>query len=231
MNWRLLLALLLLTGACATTAPTAETASVKPGINETFLSAELNVDSYVERFEAESREIARAAGAIAACCGIGPGMEVADIGAGTGLFEPIFSAAAGADGRVYAVDLSDGFLTHLSRRAAAEGWTNVEVVRCTEKSVELPKRSVDVVFICDTYHHFEYPQATLASIRSALRPGGLLVVVDFKRIEGESSEWLLGHVRAGQEVFRAEIEAAGFKFVDAPVVAGLAENYLMRFRR
>lgn len=230
MTLRPLLLLLALT-ACAVPAPQAETTSVKPGINENFLSAELNVNTYVERFEAESREIAHLAGAIAACCGVGPGTEVADIGAGTGLFEPIFSAAAGSQGRVYAVDLSDGFLAHLAERAAAEAWQNVEIVRCTDKATGLTKKSVDVVFICDTYHHFEYPQSTLASIRSALRPGGLLVVVDFNRIEGVTSEWLLGHVRAGKEVFRAEIEAAGFKFLDEPKVPGLQENYLLRFRR
>lgn len=225
------LPLLLAFAACTAPAPPIEAASVKPGINDTFLSADLDVASYVERFEGESREIARAAGAIAACCGVGPGTQVADIGAGTGLFEPIFSAAAGPQGRVFAADLSDKFLAHLARRAAAEGWTNVQVVRCSEKSSELAKKSVDVVFICDTYHHFEYPQATLASIRSALRPGGMLVVVDFNRIEDVSTAWLLGHVRAGKEVFRAEIEAAGFRFVDEPAVPGLKENYLLRFRR
>jgi len=228
---RRLLPLIFLFAACATPAPPPETESVKPGINEPYLSADVDVDNYVQRFEGESREIARAAGAIAACCGVGPGDEIADVGAGTGLFEPLFSAAAGPSGRVYAVDLSAGFIAHLGQRRAAEGWQNVEMVLCTEKSVELPRKSVDVVFLCDTYHHFEYPQATLASIRSALRPGGLLVVVDFKRVEGLTSEWLLGHVRAGQEVFRAEIEAAGFEFVDSPAVAGLEENYLMRFRR
>lgn len=231
MRLHRLLPLLLSLPACASPVPPPETESVKPGINEAFLSTDLKVNTYVERFEGESREIARAAGALAAVCGVGPGMEVADVGAGTGLFEPIFSAAAGPSGRVYAVDLSDGFIAHLGQRRASEGWSNVEVVRCTEKSVELPKKSVDVVFICDTYHHFEYPQATLASIRSALRPGGLLVVVDFKREEGTTSEWLLGHVRAGKEVFRAEIEAAGFDFVDEPAVAGLEENYVLRFRR
>lgn len=222
--------LLLALAACAAPAPV-ETASVKPGINDSFNSPDLNVAEYVTRFEAESREIARAAGALAAVCGIGPGDEVADVGAGTGLMLPIFSAAAGATGRVYAVDISDVFLAHLASRAAAEGWTNVELVKCGEKSSALPKRSVDVVFVCDTYHHFEYPQSTLASIRSALRPGGMLVVVDFERIEGVSSEWLLNHVRAGKEVFRAEIEAAGFTLIDEPELPGLEENYVLRFRR
>jgi predicted methyltransferase len=223
--------LLLVFAACAAPAPPVETASVKPGINQAYLSTDLKVETYVARFEGESREIARAAGAIAACCGIVPGAEIADVGAGTGLFEPIFAAAAGPSGRVFAVELADAFVAHLAQRAAVEGRQNVEIVHCTERSVELLARSVDLVFVCDTYHHFEYPQSTLASIRRALRPGGLLVVVDFERIEGVSSAWLLGHVRAGKATFRAEIEAAGFDFVDEPDVPGLQENYLLRFRR
>jgi len=228
----ILTSLVLALGACtATNTAQLEETSVKPGINEPFLADDLKVDTYVLRFEGESREIARASGTIAAFCGLQPGTAIADVGAGTGLFEPVFSQAVGGSGKVYAVDLSDAFLGHLAARDAAEGWQNVEIVACTERSVELTASSVDVVFLCDTYHHFEYPQSTLASIRSALRPGGLLVIVDFERIEGVSSEWLLGHVRAGKEVFRAEIEEAGFRFLDEPEVPGLEENYLLRFRR
>ena len=90
---------------------------------------------------------------------------------------------------------------------------------------------LDLVFICDTYHHFEYPQTTLASLHAALRPGGMLAVVDFERIEGVSRPWVLNHMRAGKEVFRSEIEAAGFRFLEEVEVAGLEENYLLLFRR
>jgi SAM-dependent methyltransferase len=233
-SWRPLIGLVplwLALGACAAADTSAAEASVKPGINESFLAPDLAVDPFIQRFEAESREIARAAGAIAACCGLTPGTAIADVGAGTGLFEPLFDQAVGPDGKVYAVEISTAFLAHLAARAAAVGWRNVELVASSERSVELPARSVDVVFVCDTYHHFEYPQSTLASIRRALRPGGLLVVVDFERIEGVSSAWLLEHVRAGKETFRAEIEQAGFRFLDEPEVPGLEENYLLRFRR
>jgi predicted methyltransferase len=71
----------------------------------------------------------------------------------------------------------------------------------------------------------------LASLRQALVPGGRLVVVDFERIEGQSRDWVLEHVRADRATFQSEIEAAGFELVDAPVIAGLEENYVLRFRR
>jgi ubiquinone/menaquinone biosynthesis C-methylase UbiE len=154
---------------------------------------------------------------------------VADIGAGTGLFMPYFSRAVGPTGKVIAVDIVPAFVAKLKGRAAELGLANVSTVLCTERSVELPPASIDVAFICDVYHHFEYPQSSLASIRKALKPGGTLVVVEFKRIPGVSSEWIMNHVRAGQEVFEAEIAAAGFARIgESPI---LKDNYILRFRR
>jgi predicted methyltransferase len=102
---------------------------------------------------------------------------------------------------------------------------------CAEDSVELPAESVDLVFVCDTYHHFEYPRSTTTSIHSALRDGGELFVVDFERIPGVTRPWLLEHVRAGKQTVIAEIESFGFEFVEELKVAGLEENYAIRFRK
>lgn len=231
----LLLPLLPLTlAACANTpsAPAAvEEESVKPGINANFLSEELDVDEYVERFEVESREVAAHHRDILAALELRPGLAVADVGSGTGLFLQGLSEGVGSDGRIYAVDISPRFIEHLQGRVTAEGLDNVEVVRCSERSAELAHGSVDLAFVCDTYHHFEYPRNTLASLHHAIRPGGRLVVVDFERIPGVTREWLLGHVRAGKEVFRAEIEAAGFRFVEELGIEGLEENYALLFER
>ena len=81
-----------------------------------------------------------------------------------------------------------------------------------------------------SYHHFEYPQATLASIYRALRPGGTFVIVDFERIPGKTREWLLNHVRCGKKQVISEVTAAGFEMVEE-VQLGFQENYFLRFRR
>jgi predicted methyltransferase len=206
-------------------------ASVKPGINDDFLSADLQVEAFIQRFEGESREIAKNHAHIQAAVALRTGQCVADIGAGTGLFLEGFARAVGPTGKLLAVDLSPQFVAHLDERIAAAGWTHVQTVLCSDDDVRLAPGSIDVAFICDTYHHFEYPERTMASIHRALKPGGALCVVDFHRIPGVSREWLLGHVRAGQEVFRAEIEAAGFAFVEEVKIEGLQENYFLRFRR
>lgn len=69
----------------------------------------------------------------------------------------------------------------------------------------------------------------LASIHRALRPGGSLVMIDFDRIPGLSTPWILTHVRAGKQTARREFEAAGFTLVEE--IPLLRYNYMLRFRR
>lgn len=221
-----LLALVVPAGLPALSVP-AQEKSVRPGINKPFENPDLS--KWVNTFETESREIYAQRKAIVAACRLRPGMAVADVGAGTGLFTRLFAAEVGERGRVYAVDIAPKFIAHIERTCRDAGLRNVVGVVCTPTSACLPAGSVDLVFICDTYHHFEYPSRTMASIHQALRPGGRLVLVDFKRIPGVSSDWVLGHVRAGQEVFTREIESAGFRVAAEPRI--LKENYSLVFER
>ena len=206
-----------------------EAQSVKPGINANFLNKDLDVSEWIGRFEVESREVYAHRTKVLDATGIKPGNSVADIGAGTGFYSRLFAETVGADGHVYAVDISPNFIEHIQKQVQADKLTNITTVLCSDKSTELKPDSVDAVFICDTYHHFEYPQATLKSIRDALRPGGTLVVIDFERIPGESRDFIIGHVRAGKSVFQKEIEDAGFKFVEEVEIPGLKENYFLKF--
>ena len=207
----------------------AETQSVKPGINANFLNKDLDVSEWIGRFEVESREVYAHRAKVLDAAGIKPGNSVADVGAGTGFYSRLFAETVGADGHVYAVDISPNFIEHIEKQIRADKLTNITTVLCSDKSTELKPGSVDAVFICDTYHHFEYPQATLKSIRDALRPGGTLVVIDFERIPGESRDFILGHVRAGKSVFQKEIEDAGFKFIEEVEIPGFKENYFLKF--
>lgn len=210
-------------------APVAAEASVKPGINAEYLKPDLNVSNWVERFEREGREIYEHRNAIVAAAKVKPGSAIADIGCGTGLFTPMLAAATGSSGKVYAVDIVPVFLSLVKQRAAESGLNHVQTVLGGERSVNLPADSVDLAFICDVYHHFEYPQHSLASLHRALRKRGKIFLIDFKREPGVSSDWVLNHVRAGQAQVTAEVEAAGFvKVEEIPL---LRDNYVLRFRK
>ncbi|MCZ6675155.1 MAG: methyltransferase domain-containing protein [Verrucomicrobia bacterium] len=217
---------------CATLAfpALAQKESVNPGINNSYLSKDLIVEEWIERLEKEGREVFDNREAIVAALGLKPGMDIADIGSGTGAHLPFMSAEVQSSGQVFAVDIVSKFLAHVDEQKAKNDWDNVKTVLCTERSVELPIRSVDMAFICNVYHHFEYPSDSLESIHQALRSKGKIVLIDFKRIPGESSEWILGHMRAGQEVFEAEIVKAGFKKL-GEVDDLLKENYMVFFEK
>lgn len=183
------------------------------------------------RFESEDREISAARLAVFKALQIEEGMHVADVGAGTGLFAPLLHPAVGGNGKVYCADFSPQMVAYLRARVVRESLEQVDVVRCTDTTTGLEPASVDLLFICDTYHHFEQPEAMLRSIHQALRPGGRFALVDYERIQGVTGEWMYNHLRVGKEEALAEVEAAGFEFLEQPKVAGLVENYMLLFRR
>lgn len=204
----------------------AQDKSVRPGINDSFLNPD--VGQYVERFETESREVFALRAEIVTACQLQPGETIADVGAGTGLFTRLFAGQVGPDGIVIAVDIAQNFLDHIAQTARAAEMKNIETRLCTADSVELLPESIDVAFICDTYHHFEFPHKTMTSLWQALKPGGRVIVVDFRKVPGESSEFVMGHVRAGQEIFESEIVQAGFQ-KRRQVDGLLKENYFVEF--
>ncbi len=201
--------------------------SIRPGINKPYENPD--VKEFIRKFETEHREIYAKRKDILRNCQLKPGMTVADVGAGTGLFTRLFAEAVGPQGQVYAVDISPKFIEHIEKTCKEAGFKNVKGIVGKSESAGLPEKSVDLVFICDTYHHFEFPLKMMASIHQALKPGGRVVLVDFHRIVGKSSERVLEHVRAGQEVFEKEIERAGFKKIGEEYL--MKENYFVRFEK
>jgi ubiquinone/menaquinone biosynthesis C-methylase UbiE len=188
------------------------------------------VKEFQGKFEVESREVYTQREKIVAACKLKPGMVVADVGAGTGLFTRLMAKEVGRDGQVFAVDIAPKFLEHVQKTSRDAGLKNVTPVLCSPDSVDLPPNAVDLAFICDTYHHFEFPERTLLSLYRAVKPGGRVVVIDFHRVAGKSSDWTLKHVRAGQEVFEKEIVSAGFEKTDE-VKDLLKDNYFVVFTK
>jgi ubiquinone/menaquinone biosynthesis C-methylase UbiE len=213
-------------GTSQTPAPATQ---VDPKINEPFKKPD--VKAYIKKFEARDRETYVKRHEIVAVLGLAPGMTVADVGAGTGLFTRLLAEKVGASGKVYAIDIAPEFLAHIAAEAKKRCQTQVHTVRGTQETTNLPRDSVDLAFLCDVYHHLERPAPLLSSIRAALRPGGKLVVVEFDRVEGRSAEFVLKHVRASQEVFRKEIKSAGFRPIQAPGAPKLTENFLCCFEK
>jgi ubiquinone/menaquinone biosynthesis C-methylase UbiE len=208
---------------------TAQTPAPPSDINKPFQNP--NVPEYVKKFEVDSREVYARRAEIVKAIRVVPGMVVADVGAGTGLFTRLFAERVGPTGKVYAVDISAPFLKHIAAESKQRGHLHVQVVQGSHDSINLPEQQADVVFLCDTYHHLEHPERVLASIHRALRPEGRLVIVELDRREGVSADFVLKHVRASKAQFLAEIAAAGFELTTTPEPPPLKENFFAELRK
>ncbi len=206
----------------------AEEQNVSPGINDYYL-ADPDYEDWVRIFESPGREVYDKRKAVVRALDIRPGMDIADIGAGTGLYTRAFSHEVGSEGTVYAVDIARNFIDGIDQQAKAAGVQNVVGVVNTAKDVNLDPASIDLAFVCDTYHHFEYPRSMLQSINEALRPGGSLVIIDFRKIKGFSSNWVMSHTRSDKKNVIGEVESEGFELIEDQDF--LKTNFYLRFTR
>ncbi len=146
---------------------------------------------------------------------IGPGMAVADVGAGLGYFTFPLGRVVGASGRVTAVDVDPRFCDFLRELVRLQGLSNVDVVRGLPGDTRLPPASQDRVFVCETLAGLvaaegEDPGGSavpdlLASMRASLAPGGTLIVADHHAAAAGG-----GGARVTTAALIARIERAGF---------------------
>ena len=111
------------------------------------------------------------------------GEVIADIGAGSGYFTFRLARHVGDSGRVYAVDVSPEMIVHLNRHIRDLKLTNVVTILSAPDDPLLADASVDRFFICDTWHHIENHDRYLALLKKMLKPGGQVVMIDFKKAE------------------------------------------------
>jgi ubiquinone/menaquinone biosynthesis C-methylase UbiE len=186
-----------------------------------------DVDRWVAAFEGPERDRRQKPDEVVAALKIPDGASVADIGAGTGYFSRRFSRVVGERGVVYAVDLEPNMLRYIAKRARTEGQRNVVPVLAQPDSPMLPPRSVDLVFICDTIHHIENRDRYYRLLREDLRPGGRLVIVDFKK-DASVTEGPPPEMRIDRAELESELSRAGFSVAEE--LDFLPDQYLIVFR-
>lgn len=141
---------------------------------------------------------------------IEPGMTVADVGAGVGYHALKMAERVGPDGLVYATDVQPQMLRMLNQRARRAQISNVKPVLVTQDDPGLPTGEVDLILMVDVYHEVSNPEATLRGLRAALKPGGRLVLVEF-RAEDPNVPIKPEHKMTIAQA-RAEVEPNGFRF-------------------
>ena len=141
-----------------------------------------------------------------------PGNVVADIGAGSGAFEGALAAAVAPGGTVYAVDIEQGLLDHIARRAKDLGVANVRVVLGKYTDPAMPVRNVDVALIYDVLHHIDARAEYLKNLAGYIAPGGRIAVVDF--LPGRGGHVNQPELQISKEQAASWMAGAGLKPVE-----------------
>jgi len=137
--------------------------------------------AYIARLEDPMRDGYQKPAEVVKALGIKEGEVIADIGAGSGYFSFPLARAVGPSGRVYAVDVNADMVRHMNRRIRDAKASNLVTVLCPFDDPLLADGAIDRVFICDTWHHIEGHPKYLGLLKKALKPGGQVVMVDFKK--------------------------------------------------
>ncbi|MDE3196548.1 MAG: class I SAM-dependent methyltransferase [Acidobacteriota bacterium] len=155
------------------------------------------------------------------------GAAVADVGAGVGYFTWRLAERVGPSGVVYGVDIQQAMLDLLQKNMAARHFTNVRPVLGAIDDPKLPRDSLDLIVLVDVYHEFSEPEKMLDRMRDSLKPGGRLVLLEYR---GEDPKVPIRpeHKMTLKQVQR-EVEPEGLKFEQSIEV--LPEQHIIVFRR
>jgi arsenite methyltransferase len=162
----------------------------------------------VSAYEGFGRDRWQRADAVVAALDVRSGDRIADVGAGSGYFTFRLADATGPNGRVYALDVDRGLVRHVSERARKTGTRHVIALRVDPERPELPE-PVDLVFSCDVYHHLPDRVAYFSALRSRLRAGGRVAIVDF---DGRGCMGTTRHHTDPETLF-SEMHRAGYRLV------------------
>jgi ubiquinone/menaquinone biosynthesis C-methylase UbiE len=165
-----------------------------------------DVAKYAKAFDSPKRDAWQKPDDVVSLLQLWPGNVVADVGAGTGYFEPYLAKAVGASGRVLALDVEPHMVAYLKQRVKKEGLANVTVQQVAAAEPGLADNSVDRVLIVNTWHHVPRRAQYAAALNRALRPGGFVVVVDFT---AESPQGPPAHARLTPGTVITELQTAG----------------------
>jgi predicted O-methyltransferase YrrM len=165
-----------------------------------------NAEQWAKEFDNPERDAWQKPAEVVAAMSLKPGMTVADIGAGTGYFEPYLAKAVWPSGKVLALDIEPDMVKYLRERAIREKLINVTAVQVTPGDTGLAAGSVDRILIADTWHHIPDRTAYAQKLKMALKPDGQVIIVDFT-LEAKKGP-PVEHRLAPEKVI-AELEAGG----------------------
>ena len=165
--------------------------------------------AYIASLEDPARDAYQKSHEVVMALSLKEGERIADIGAGSGYFSLRFAQHVGAAGRVFAVDISPDMVVHLNKRVRDAGVDNVRTILALPDDPLLPKASVDRVFICDTWHHIADHPRYFGVLKTILKAGGQVVIIDFQKKDSPVGAPM--EMRLAREDVVREFEQNGFR--------------------
>ena len=149
--------------------------------------------------------------------GVTKGTRVADIGAGEGYFTFRLARRVGPTGRIYAEDIVGFALDDIARRASQQGLKQIVTVHGSDEDPMLPPGGVDVVLVVNSYHEFKAFDAMMQGFQRALKPRGLLGIIEPDALKGEQPGSAFRHHRISSDVVRDDAARAGLRFARSEI--------------
>jgi ubiquinone/menaquinone biosynthesis C-methylase UbiE len=140
-----------------------------------------NVEHWAKIFESPERNKWQKPDEVVRELDLKPGQTVVDIGAGTGYFTRRFAAAVGPTGRALGLDVEPAMVAYMQKDAKKLGLKNYQARVVKPDDAELAPNSVDLIFLCDTFHHLENRSDYFHRLIPALKPDGRVAIVDFHK--------------------------------------------------
>ena len=151
---------------------------------------------------------------------------IADLGTGTGYFT-FRIADLVPQGKIYAVDIQPEMLDVVSHIKKENNITNVETILGTEDNPNLPENSVDLALMVDAYHEFAYPREMMSNLYDALKPGGRVVLVEYRK---ENPMIMIKPLhKMSQKQVKKEMKAVNLKYLKTQQF--LPEQHFMVFQK
>jgi ubiquinone/menaquinone biosynthesis C-methylase UbiE len=170
-------------------------------------------DEWVTTLEGPQRVAGQKIDEVLAGLSLKPGMTVADIGAGSGLFSRPLAKTVAPAGKVYAVDIQQDLLDHIDKRDKEENIRNVRTVLGEFNDPKLPAKDVDVAFINDVLHHIQNRAAYLKALGTYIRPSGRIAIIEMNKDDPNTPHKAQPELLVGRDEILKWMSDAGFKLV------------------
>ena len=173
-----------------------------------------NIMEYIDRLDRPERDQYQKPAQVMEALALKPGMSIADIGSGSGYFTSRFAEAVSHSGKVYAVDVEPKALDYIKEGLARTGSrSSVEFVLARPDDPTLPDASIDLIFICNTFHHLDNRPQYFRNLRSVLKPRGRIAIIDYFHDERSGDLGFPKDHLVAREAVLSQMSEAGYRLI------------------